>query len=108
MAAKKFCLIYVTAKNEDEARKLGLAVVEKKLAASANILPRMHSIYWWKKKVEEADEAVLLIKTLATNYLKVEKYISEHHSYVTPCIFRISIDGGAKPYLKWLSESVLG
>lgn len=108
MAAKQFCFIYVTAKNVEEAEKLGRAAVEKKLAACANIFPQMRSIYWWQGKIDTSDEAVLILKTKTTHYKKVEKFIVDNHSYETACVLRLPLDGGSKPYLKWLTESLLG
>jgi periplasmic divalent cation tolerance protein len=108
MSAKKYCLLYVTAKNEDEAKALGRKLVEKRLAACVNILPRMHSIYWWEGKLDSSDEAVLLVKTTSNKYKQAEAFILSHHSYTTPCVLRLSVDGGSKAYLKWLSESLLG
>ena len=53
----QFKLIFTTCKNEAEARMLGKALVEKKLAACVNILPAMSSIYMWEGEVKEMNRS---------------------------------------------------
>ena len=55
--------VYATAADAAEARRIGRAVVAARLAACANILPGMRSVYWWQGKLEEGREAVLILKT---------------------------------------------
>jgi len=100
-----FCLIYVTTPSQTEARKLGKALVTNKLCACVNILPGMVSNYFWQNKVQSAQECVLLIKTKKALYKKVETFIKAHHSYECPCIIQLAIDGGAKDYLEWITET---
>lgn len=59
-------LIYVTAPDAAAAHAIGHTIVAERLAACANILPGMRSIYWWQGKLEEAPEAVLILKTVAS------------------------------------------
>ena len=44
---------------------IGRMVVEERLAACANVLDGMTSLYWWQGALERADEAVLILKTRA-------------------------------------------
>ncbi|MBM3556478.1 MAG: divalent-cation tolerance protein CutA, partial [Alphaproteobacteria bacterium] len=53
--------VYVTASSEDEAMALGRRAVEARLAACANVLPGMRSVYWWEGKIDEGREAVLIL-----------------------------------------------
>lgn len=107
-AKEEYCFVYVTTKDEAEARTIGKHLVETKLVACVNVLPQMHSIYRWEGKVESATESVLIAKTLSQRYTQVEKAIVEKHSYTTPCVLRLAVEGGSAPYLNWISESVLG
>src|SRR6185312_12430554 len=59
-------ILYVTAADADEALRIGRALVEARLAACANVLPGMTSIYRWEGRVEQAAEAVLVLKTRAS------------------------------------------
>jgi periplasmic divalent cation tolerance protein len=61
--AVSFC--YVTAGSRDEALTIGRTIVQERLAACANVLDGMTSIYWWQGALEQAGEAVLILKTRA-------------------------------------------
>lgn len=98
-------LIYITCKDKKEARKIGLYLVEKRLAACCNIFP-IESICRWNKKIVSGKEEVLIVKTLKNNFEKIEKEIKKLHSYKTPCIFEIALGRVNKDYLKWLEKEV--
>jgi periplasmic divalent cation tolerance protein len=94
--------IYVTAPSKAEAKKLADAVVTDRLAACANIIPGMHSVYHWEGKIEEAEETVVIFKTRETLFQAVEARVKELHSYSAPCIVALPIESGSKPYLDWI------
>jgi len=100
----KYYSVYITAKDEGEARKIGKALVEEKLAACVNILP-IKSIYRWKGEIEEAEEVTMFVKTKAELADEVIKRVKELHSYEVPCIVCFPIEKGYRGYLKWIEES---
>lgn len=95
-------LAYITCGSEEEAKKIGRTLVEEKLAACANIFPKITSIYEWEGKVEESGEAVLIAKTTQSNYQELENKVKSLHSYQTPCIINIQINGGNAAFLEWI------
>jgi len=99
-------LVLTTAGSESEARKIANALVERRLAACVNIIPRIQSVYRWKSKVEQAEEYLLLIKTAKAQEEPVQAAIRELHSYELPECITIPIESGTAEYLKWLSDSV--
>lgn len=99
-------LVLTTAGSEEEAQKIAHALVDRKLAACVNIVPRIHSVYRWRSKVESADEWLLVIKTTRGVEERVDAAIRELHSYKVPECIVIAVDGGSKKYLEWLTESV--
>lgn len=106
---KNLRLIYITTKDRDEARKIGHALVEEKLAACVNILDGMESIYRWKGNVETESECVLIAKTTYSNVGRLTKRVKELHSYDVPCVTSINLaeQEGNEEYLDWLVQSVL-
>ncbi|HIJ99589.1 TPA: divalent-cation tolerance protein CutA [archaeon] len=96
-------MIYTTTRNKEDAKKIGKTLVEEGLAFCVNIIPNCSSIYFWKGKMEESDEAVLIIKT-QENFEGVQKRIDELHNYEVPEILKINIDDLNKKYLDWSSQ----
>jgi periplasmic divalent cation tolerance protein len=99
-------LVLTTAGSEHEARTIADALVERKLAACVNIVPRIQSVYRWEGKVEQAEEYLLLIKTVKAREDQVRAAIKELHTYDLPECIAIPIESGSAEYLKWLSDSV--
>jgi periplasmic divalent cation tolerance protein len=100
-------LVLTTSGSEAEARKIAQALVERRLAACVNIVPRIQSVYRWEGKVEQAEEFLLLIKTVKDREEQVRAAICELHSYDVPECIAIPIESGSAEYLKWLTDSVL-
>lgn len=88
-----------------EARRIGRGAVEKKLAACANIVTRIESIYRWKGKVEWADEVLVVLKTRAARLKELERYIRDEHSYEVPEFVVLPIAAGSREYLQWVDDS---
>ena len=99
-------IVLTTAGSETEARKMAQTLVERRLAACVNIIPRIQSVYRWEGKVEETEECLLLIKTVKAHEDQVRTAIRELHTYDLPECIAIPIESGSAEYLKWLSDSV--
>lgn len=81
-------------------------LLRKKLAACINIIPRIESSYWWKGRIETSREVLMMIKTTAGSYAKLESEIKKRHSYSVPEIIALSIFKGHPEYLRWVKRSV--
>ena len=99
-------LVLSTAASEAEAQKIAHTLVERRLAACVNIVPRIQSVYWWKDKVEEGSEFLLLIKTTRAHEDEVRSALQVLHSYELPEFIAVAIESGSAEYLKWVSECV--
>lgn len=99
-------LLYVTTKDADQARAIARELVDRRLVACANILPEMESVYRWKGEIASDRESVLILKTEARLVEEATRAIIELHSYETPCVLDLGIEGGAAGYLNWMKSEV--
>lgn len=100
-------LIYITCSNREEALQLGKAIVEQRLAACANILDGMTSLYWWEGKVQEDQECVLIFKTQASLVDDLIQKVKALHSYEVPAILSLPILKGNPDYLQWIGTETI-
>ena len=87
-------LLYVTCGSVEEARAIGRRVVEDHLAACANILEGMLSIYRWQGKLAEETECVLILKTRSSLVEAATARVCALHSYSVPCVLELPIAHG--------------
>lgn len=99
---EKLCMVYVTASDKDEARKIAEKVVSMRLAACANIYDGVTSIYWWEEKVQDDQEATLIMKTRESLLPQLKDAVRGAHSYSCPCIVAIPIVFADKEYSDWI------
>lgn len=95
-----------TAGSEEEAERIGAALVERRLAACVQVLGPIASRYRWQGEVETAREWICLAKTEASRYPQLEAAIRELHSYEEPEIVAIPIVAGSAGYLAWIDEGL--
>ena len=95
-------MVLTTAASADELARLGRAVVEERLAACVTVVPTARSIYRWKGVVEEAQEALGIIKTTRGRYPALEARWMELHSYEVPELLVVPVETGLPAYLSWL------
>jgi periplasmic divalent cation tolerance protein len=105
MSPRQYRVVLVTFGSIAEARTIARNVVEKKLAACANIVPSVESIYRWKGKVERAREVLVLIKTTANRLPELQREVKRLHSYEVPEFIVLPIIAGSTKYLDWLQQS---
>jgi periplasmic divalent cation tolerance protein len=103
----EYIIVYSTFKNLGQAERIGKTLVEAGLAACANIMPEIRTIYKWKGKVEQGLEVPMMIKTRKKHFKKLEAEIKKLHNFEIPCIISWEIDKGSKEYLGWLKESTI-
>ena len=99
-------VVLVTTSTEEEAARIGTSLVEAQLAACANIVPAIRSIYRWEGKVVDDREALLLLKTRPELFPEVESVVKKLHSYKTPEVIGFSIDQGSAQYLGWIHSEL--
>lgn len=96
--------LYVTCPSLEVADAIAARLVETRLAGGVNVVPGAHSLYWWKGRIERADEVVLIAKTMAARVNDAIAAITAMHPYDTPGIIAFEIVAGSRRYLDWLAE----
>ena len=89
----------------EEARRVARLLVEEKLAACANILPAVESIYRWQEAVRQEPETMVVFKTNLDRYYQLEARLTALHSYEVPEVLALPVRAGALPYLRWVDDS---
>lgn len=90
----------------ETARRIARELVSQNLAACANVIPKIESIYRWQGKIEQGDETLVLFKTTSARFAAFREKLKSLHPYDVPEIICIPIAGGWPPYLEWVSENV--
>jgi periplasmic divalent cation tolerance protein len=90
-----------------DARRMARELVERKLAACAQI-SEIESFYRWDGAVQNEKEYRVLFKTSAEQYGAVEAAIRELHSYELPAIHAAALDRVYQPYGEWIEANSVG
>ncbi|MGC9967126.1 MAG: divalent-cation tolerance protein CutA [Syntrophobacteraceae bacterium] len=96
-------IVLITAGTEEEAARIGLTLVEERLAACANLVPRIRSIYRWKGQICDEQEFLIIVKTRTSLFQDLEKRVRELHSYEVPEIISFPVARGLPQYLEWVN-----
>lgn len=103
------CTVLMTAPDRETALRVVRTLVEEHLAACANVIPGLRSVYWWDGEVEEADEVLALLKTREDRVAALMERAVALHPYDVPEVLVADVREGFGPYLEWvMRESVEG
>jgi len=94
--------IYAVFGSDEEARRIGRDMVERRLAACVNILGTSRSIYRWQGAVEEGEEVAALFKTRRAQAEPLMGAIHEAHSYDVPAIVQLPVAASHRSYIEWV------
>ncbi len=102
----EYIMAVTTTRDEQSAVVLARALVERRIVACVNILPRVRSVYRWKGAIEDDTECVLLMKTRGDRYDALASALDELHTYDVPELIVLAIEQGSAAYLNWITTSV--
>lgn len=97
-------LVYITCKDSKEAGRISMHLLRKRLIACANIFP-IKSLYWWKGKIVNDKENVIIAKTKDKNFKRLVYEVKRLHSYTIPCILKIDAIAN-KDYEAWAKKEL--
>ena len=98
-------IVLITASSEDEAAKIGSALVDEHLAACVNIVPGVRSLFFWEGKTQDERELLLICKSRQPLLERIIARVKSLHSYTVPEVVALPVTGGSEDYLRWLREA---
>jgi periplasmic divalent cation tolerance protein len=101
-----YIIVLVTVSSGEEAKRISDILLGRKVIACVNIVQDVTSLYWWKGKLEQSKELLLLMKSRGELLDEIVQLVKENHSYEVPEIVAVPIVGGNADYLRWIEESV--
>lgn len=102
-------LVYSTFPSQEEAERIGGDLVDRGLAACANIIPGMTSIYVWEGKRHRETECVMILKTRSDLADKVTEDVARLASYANPAVLVLPVIGGSRDFMDWIeAQTVAG
>ena len=97
-------VVLTTLATDEEAVRLVQALLERRLIACGNILPRIRSLYRWEGKVADEREVIVLLKTRAARLEALELAFGELHPYKVPELLALPVSAGLHKYLEWIDD----
>jgi periplasmic divalent cation tolerance protein len=99
-------VVFITTSSKKEAEEIAEALVSSGVAACANIIADIKSVFMWRGKKQTCRESLLIIKTKANKFGQLKKKVKKIHSYEVPEIIFLPIVKGDARYLNWIKEVV--
>ena len=97
-------VVYVTASGEEEAKRIARGLLEDKLAACINIIPKIVSVYEWEGKVVEDTEVLMMIKSPVKLLPQLTDKVYKLHSYDVAEVIATKVHGGSRKYIQWVQD----
>ncbi|KAK9532358.1 hypothetical protein VZT92_009745 [Zoarces viviparus] len=99
-------VLLINSPTEEAAKDIGRAIMERRLAASINILSRTSTMYYWKGEIQHASEVLMLVKTKTSRIQHVVDFVRSVHPYANPEVLSFPVEDGSLAYVKWMDEAI--
>jgi uncharacterized protein involved in tolerance to divalent cations len=106
MTKRDYCYLYLTCKDATEASKIAHALLEKRLVVCAKQIP-VDAAFWWKAKITQGSEVLLIMESALDLFDTVEQMVSEIHSYETFVLEAVPIAAVSQKAQKWMEEKLV-
>ena len=103
--AAQVAVVLVTCPSAAVARRISRQLIEGRLAACVNLIPRVESIFRWRGQIEQCREILLVIKTSRRRVAALQACVRKHHPYDVPEMIAWPLAMGHAPYLRWVLSS---
>ncbi len=102
----EYIQVVTTVEQKSDAENIANTLLGKRLAACAQILGPVTSMYWWQGRIEQAGEYQCLLKSRQDLFDELRKAVLEVHPYEVPEILAFPVLDGSESYLRWLDEEL--
>ena len=100
-------VVFITVPSQRQARRIGRHLVDGRLAACVNAVPRVTSWFRWHGKAQETREVLLIVKTRARLFKALEETVKRLHPYTVPEIIALPVVKGSNEYLAWVRDETM-
>jgi len=100
-------VVLVTTGTSEEAEKIAQLLLNRRKVACVNIVPGVHSVFWWQGKLDSARESLLIAKTRTSLVPQVVDLVRGAHSYTVPEIIALPVVAGNQDYLEWIDQETV-
>jgi periplasmic divalent cation tolerance protein len=101
-------VVLTTCAVESDAERMARALVDARLAACVNVVPRVRSFYHWKGETQSSEEFLLIVKTSRDLFGALRAELEKLHPYELPELLAVPVVAGAEDYLRWLQSNLRG
>ena len=94
---------------KEEARKIGMLLLENRIIACYDIIPERETAYFWPPQsgqIEKGKGSLLIGVTFEEKFSAAEKLICENHSDKVPFVGSIAISQVNEDYRNWLKNEL--
>jgi periplasmic divalent cation tolerance protein len=97
-------VVFSTFPSEDKAADIARTLVSEGLAACANLVPPVRSIYRWQGELCDERETLAIIKTTREQFDALRDRLVALHPYEVPEVIALPVEAGHAPYLDWVAS----
>ncbi len=101
-----FIQVFVSCESRQQASVLVNALLEARIIACAQIMPKIESFYHWQGQIERSEECLLILKSTGAQFQALQEMVNDLHSYDIPEVIAVPIVAGSPDYLNWINEHV--
>ena len=104
MKRPTYIVVFVTTGGKEESASISQALLERRQAACVNTVSGVSSRFWWKDKLDSAEENLLIIKSKESLLPGIIETVKQLSGNEVPEVIALPIIGGNRDYLDWLNH----
>ena len=107
MADASKIVVLITTSSVGEAHNVAKLLLDQRVVACVNIVPKVDSLFWWEGNLDSTQESLLIAKTKASLLTEIIELVKSIHSYEVPEVIALPVIGGSADYLNWIDSELV-